>query len=62
VVASQIANLTLDLSLGHILCFRCPNESCEPILDMSSDICVYGGANGGNNRKYGLGVAKMARY
>jgi hypothetical protein len=34
VVGSQIANLTPDLSFGHNLCFRCPNESCEPILDI----------------------------
>jgi hypothetical protein len=34
VVGSQIANLTLDLSFGHNLCFRCPNGSCEPILDI----------------------------
>ncbi len=33
-VESQTANLTLDLSFGHNLCFRCPNESCEPILDI----------------------------
>jgi hypothetical protein len=36
VVGSQIASLTLNLSFGHKLCFRCPNGSCEPILD----ICV----------------------
>jgi hypothetical protein len=34
VIGSQIANLTPDSSFGHILCFRCPNESCEPILDI----------------------------
>jgi hypothetical protein len=34
VVRSQIANLTLDLSFGHNLCFRCPNGSCEPILNI----------------------------
>jgi hypothetical protein len=33
-VRSQIANLTPDLSFGHNLCFRCPNGSCEPILDI----------------------------
>jgi hypothetical protein len=32
VVRIQIANLTLDLSFGHNLCFRYPNESCKPIL------------------------------
>jgi len=35
-VESQIANLTPDPSFGHNLCFRCPNGSCEPILD----ICI----------------------
>jgi hypothetical protein len=34
VVGNQIGHLTLDLSFGHNLCFRCPNESCEPILDI----------------------------
>jgi hypothetical protein len=33
VVGSQTANLTLGLSFGHNLCFRCPNGSCKPILD-----------------------------
>jgi len=33
-VGSQIANLTFDLSFGHNLCFKCPNGSCEPILDI----------------------------
>jgi hypothetical protein len=32
-VRSQIANLTLSLSFGHNLCFKCPNGSCKPILD-----------------------------
>ncbi len=36
VVRSQTANLTPGLSFGHNLCFKCPNGSCEPILD----ICV----------------------
>ncbi len=31
---SQIANLTPDPSFGHNLCFRCPNGSCKPILDI----------------------------
>jgi hypothetical protein len=26
--------LTPDLSFGHNLCFRCPNGSCKPILDI----------------------------
>ncbi len=33
-VGSQIANLTFNLSFGHNLCSRCPNGSCEPILDI----------------------------
>jgi len=31
-VKSQIRNLTPGPSFGHNLCFRCPNEQCEPIL------------------------------
>jgi len=34
VVGSQIANLTIGLSFGHNLCFRCPNGSCKPILSI----------------------------
>jgi hypothetical protein len=34
VVGSQISNLTLGLSFDHNLCFKCPNGSCEPILDI----------------------------
>jgi len=33
-VESQIGNLTPGLSFGHNLCFRCPNEQCETILDI----------------------------
>jgi len=33
-VRSQVDNLTLDPSFGHNLCFRCPNGSCKPILDI----------------------------
>jgi hypothetical protein len=33
-VGNQTASLTSDLSFGHNLCFRCPNEQCEPILDI----------------------------
>jgi hypothetical protein len=33
-VGSQIGSLTLDPSFSHNLCFRCPNEKCEPILDI----------------------------
>ncbi len=34
VVGSQVANLTPNLSFGHNLCFRCPNRSYKPILDI----------------------------
>jgi hypothetical protein len=34
VVRSQTANMTLDLSFGHNLCFRCRNGWCEPILNI----------------------------
>jgi hypothetical protein len=34
VVGSQIANLTPDLSFGHNLYLKCPNESCELTLDI----------------------------
>jgi len=34
VIANQIVNLTLDPSFDYNLCFRCPNGSCEPILDI----------------------------
>jgi hypothetical protein len=33
-VRSQIGNLTFDRSFGHKLCFRYPNEQCEPILNI----------------------------
>jgi hypothetical protein len=33
-VRSQIANLTCSPSFGHNLCFKCPNGSCELILDI----------------------------
>jgi len=33
-VKNQIGNLTHGPSFGHNLCFKCPNESCEPILDI----------------------------
>ncbi len=33
-VKSQTASLTFDPSFGHNLCFRCPNEQCEPTLDI----------------------------
>jgi hypothetical protein len=34
VAGSQIVNLTLGPSFDHNLCFKCPNGSCEPILDI----------------------------
>jgi hypothetical protein len=34
VVGSQTANLTPNPSFGHNLCFKCPNGSCEPILNI----------------------------
>jgi hypothetical protein len=34
VIGSQIGNLTPNLSFDHNLCFKCPNGSCEPILDI----------------------------
>jgi hypothetical protein len=34
VVGSQTASLTLDPSFDHNLCCRCPNGSCEAILDI----------------------------
>jgi len=33
-VGSQTGNLIPDASFGHNLCFRCPNEQCETILDI----------------------------
>jgi hypothetical protein len=33
-VGSQTSNLTPDPSFGHYLCFKCPNEQCEPILNI----------------------------
>ncbi len=34
VVGSQIVNLTPSQSFDHNLCFRSPNGSCKPILDI----------------------------
>jgi hypothetical protein len=34
IVKSQIANLTPDLLFGHNSCFKYPNGSCKPILDI----------------------------
>jgi hypothetical protein len=33
-VDNQIGNLISDPSFGHNLCFKCPNGSCKPILDI----------------------------
>jgi hypothetical protein len=33
-VESQIANLTPNFPFGHNLCFKCPNGSCKPILNI----------------------------
>jgi len=37
-VGSQIGSLTFDLFFCHNLCWRCPNGSCEPILDIYNSI------------------------
>jgi len=37
-VGSQTANLTPDPSFGHNLSFKCPNGSCEPILNIQVSI------------------------
>ncbi len=34
VIRSQIGSLTPSLSFGHNLCFKYPNGSCKPILDI----------------------------
>jgi hypothetical protein len=34
VVGSQTTNLIFGFSFGHNLCFKCPNGSCKPILDI----------------------------
>ncbi len=34
VVESQTGSLTPSPPFAHNLCFRCPNEQCEPILDI----------------------------
>jgi hypothetical protein len=41
VVDSQIDNLTFDPSFGHNLCFKYPNGSCEPILDIYVSRAFY---------------------
>ncbi len=34
VVGNQIVNLTPSPFFGHNLCFKCPNGSCKPFLDI----------------------------
>jgi len=34
VIESQTTNLTPNFSFDHNLCIKCPNGSCEPILDI----------------------------
>jgi hypothetical protein len=34
IVGNQTDSLTLGPSFGHNLCFKCPNEQCEPILNI----------------------------
>jgi hypothetical protein len=34
VVGSQFVNMIPNFSFDHNLCFRCPNGSCEPTLDI----------------------------
>jgi hypothetical protein len=41
-VGSQTANLTPGNFFGHNLCFRCPNGSCKPILDIYVSITFNG--------------------
>jgi hypothetical protein len=38
VIGSQTASLTLDISFGHNLCFKCPNGLCKPIIDIYASI------------------------
>ncbi len=33
-VVNQTSSLTSSPSFGHNLCFKCPNEQCEPILNI----------------------------
>jgi len=33
-IRNQIGSLTPGPSFGHNLCLKCPNEQCEPILDI----------------------------
>jgi hypothetical protein len=33
-IMSQISNLTLDPCFGHNLCFKYPDGSCKPILNI----------------------------
>ncbi len=38
VVKSEIASLTPDLSFCYNLCCKCPNGSCEPVLNIYTSI------------------------
>jgi hypothetical protein len=38
VVGSQTTSLIPNISFGHNLCCKCPNGSCEPILDIYTSI------------------------
>ncbi len=38
VVGSQTVSLTIGLSFCHNSCYRCPNGSCKPILDIYTSI------------------------
>jgi hypothetical protein len=42
-VENQIGSLIFGISFGHNLCFKYPNGSCEPILDIyiSRDFQLY---------------------
>jgi len=48
VVGIQTTNFIPDPSFGHNLCFRCPNGSCKPILDIYVSItfqCIKNSLN-----------------
>jgi hypothetical protein len=49
-VESQIGSLTLDLSFGHNLCWKCPNGSCEPILNIYASIIFSNGIKNSSRR------------
>jgi len=41
VVGSQTTSLTPSLSFCHNLCYRCPNGSCKPFLDIYTSITFW---------------------